>query len=348
MGRRYDVYGIGNAIADTEVRVEDALLSVHGLRPGLMTLVSEEAQQRLLGSLGGRPMVYAAGGSAANTMAGVVHFGGSACFLGKVGADAPGALYRESLAEVGVEFDGGTAPAPTGACLILVTPDGERTMQTHLGASSLLDPADVDEEQIARSSMLYVEGYLWGAPSNARAAEQAIAAAKRAGVPVALSLSDPAVTSAFLDTFRSVVRESADVVFSNEHEAAIYAGAATLDPPEASEERRRASLSTVGTDAERVFMTCGADGSMVWELGETLAVGGHRVEVVDTTGAGDLYAAGVVYGLTRGMSAREAAMLGTFASARVVTRMGPRLPGPLADEVPTILAGAHPDGAPAA
>lgn len=342
MPQCYDVYGVGNAIADTEVRVEHALLSARGLRPGLMSLVSEEEQRGLLESLGALPKTYASGGSAANTMVGVAQFGGGACFLGKVGDDEPGALYRDGLTQAGVDFQGGTAPAPTGECLILVTPDGERTMQTHLGAASLLEAVDVDEGRIARSSMLYVEGYLWGAPSNAQAAERAIAAAKRAGVPVALSLSDPAVTNAFLDAFRVVVRESADIVFCNEHEAAIYAGAATLDPPRASDERRRASLAAVGADAERVFMTCGADGSLVWERGAALTVGGHRVEVVDTTGAGDLYAAGVLYGLTRGMSARDAAMLGTFASARVVTRMGPRLPGPLADEVPSILAGARP------
>ena len=342
MAQRYDVYGIGHANTDTEVLVEDALLAAHGIRPGMMTLVSDDEQRRLLDILGDRHKVYAAGGSAANTMTGVVHFGGSASFLGKVGDDNSGAFYRESMTGVGVDFHGGGAPAPTGVCVIMVTQDGERTMQTHLGAASMLDPADVDEQRIARSSMLYVEGYLWGSPSNTRTALHAIASAKRAGVPVAMSLSDPAITSIFLDAFRAVVRESADIVFCNEHEAAIYTGAATLDTLKPSPELRHASLAALGAEAERVFMTCGADGSLLWERGETLAVEGHRVRVVDTTGAGDQYAAGVIYGLTHGYGARDAARLGTYASARVVTHMGPRLSGPIAAEVPAILAGARP------
>ena len=158
MATQYDVYGVGNAIVDTEVQVDDGFIAAHQLQKGMMALVSQEDQQRLLVELSGHEQVGAAGGSAANTMVGIALFGGRAFYSGKVGNDMSGALYRRSMAEVGVELDVEGADGPTGTCLVLVTPDGERTMQTSLGRSSSLHPDDIHPERIARSRMLYGEG----------------------------------------------------------------------------------------------------------------------------------------------------------------------------------------------
>ena len=333
MSYDYDVYGVGNAIVDTEVEVEDAFLAGRGLDKGIMTLVSAESQAELLESLAGHARHGSAGGSAANTMTAVAHFGGRAFFTGKIGGDAHGALYRESLAEAGVGFN--VPPAddgPTGACVVLVTPDGERTMRTSLGAGATLGPDDIDADALRASRVVYVEGYLLSTPSCAGAAERAMAVASDAGARVALSLSDPAIAAHFIDEFRRVTRQYVDILFCNEHEAEIYGGGGSR------EERLRA----VGADAPLVFMTCGADGAMVFDDGAIARVPGHAVPVVDTTGAGDVFAAGALYGLTHGLNPTDAGKLGSFAAARVVTGFGARLREPLHETLEAILNGAHP------
>lgn len=333
MTYRYDVYGVGSALVDTEVQVEDVLLASHGLDKGAMTLVSADAQAQLLDGLEGYPRHAAAGGSAANTLVGVAQFGGRAFFTGKIGNDMHGALYRESMAEAGVDFDvAPTGGEPTGACLVLVTPDGERTMQTSLGASSGIAPADIDAERLSASRTVYLEGYLYGSPSGAESAERAMRTAAGAGVAVALSLSDPSMAAQFLGQFQRAVRQYVDILFCNEREAEIYAGGG------GREERLRA----VGEDAPLVFMTCGGDGSMVFDAGTISRVPGYAVPVVDTTGAGDVFAAGAVFGLTHGLGPVDAARLGSFASAKIVTQLGPRLTAPLHHPVDAILNGAHP------
>ena len=331
----YDVYGVGNAIVDTEVEVDDSFLAGRGMDKGIMTLVSPDDQAALLGSLTGRARHGSAGGSAANTMTAVAHFGGRAFFTGKVGDDQHGTLYRESLAEAGVESGmTRTGGDSTGACVVLVTPDGERTMQTSLGAASTLEPDDIDLDALRSSRTVYVEGYLLGTSPCAEAAEHAMAAASDAGVRVALSLSDPAVAAHFAERFRRVTRQYVDILFCNEHEAGIYGG-------EGSREER---LRAVGADAPLVFMTCGGDGALVFDAGVVTHVPGHAVPVVDTTGAGDVFAAGALYGLTHGLDPADAGKLGSFAAARVVTGFGARLREPLHETLETILAGAHPLG----
>jgi sugar/nucleoside kinase (ribokinase family) len=330
--RKYDVYGVGNALVDTEVQVDDGFLSSRELTKGQMALVTTQEQYVLLDALSGHKQMGAAGGSAANTMVGLAQFGGRAFYSGKVGSDRRGTLYRESMAEVGVEFDVDAADGPTGTCLVLVTPDGERTMQTSLGSSTTLTAADIHPERIAQSRMLYVEGYLWGDPTPASAAEQAMELARSAKVPVAFSFSDPAMVQGFRNEFRRVTREYVEAVFCNEQEAMAYAGT----------DDRMTALETVAKDCAMVFMTCGKDGSVIWNHGEVTSVAGYTVPVVDTTGAGDVYAAGVLHGLSQGLSAAQAGTLGSFASARIVTEMGPRLRHRLADHITAILDGAHP------
>ncbi len=333
MQKRFDVFGIGNAIVDTEVQVEDSLLRSHGLQKGIMTLVSTEDQMTLLDGLTDYEQHMAAGGSAANTMVGLAQYGGSAFFSGKVGDDMSGALYRESMGQAGVEFDvepiSGT---PTGTCLILVTSDGERTMQTSLGAAAYIDAPDVDTERIASSKFIYVEGYLFGSPSGSKAAIAAMEAAKHAGVSVSLTLSDPSMAEFFIEQFKSATKEYVDLLFCNQFEAMVYAGVQDCNE----------ALKILGQDSPRVFMTCGEDGSLVYDQGEIIRIPGYSVPVIDTTGAGDIYAAGVLYGLANEMDISISGKLGSFASARVVSRMGPRLNGRLGNHISSILRGAHP------
>ena len=332
MAYDYDVYALGNAIVDTEISVDDDFLSANGLSKGTMSLVSEQLQAALAHRLTGRPRHGAAGGSAANTAVGVARFGGRAAFAGKIGSDEDGALYRRAMAEAGVAFEveevGGS---PTGSSLILVTPDGERTMQTNLGASYHLTVADVDPGRIGRSQVLYVEGYLFGSPSTAAVVRHAMDAAASAGIRIALSLSDPSMVANCGDAVRAATRAKVDVLFCNEHEAAVYTGRG----------RREESLAALAKDCALVFMTVGGDGSLIADGGEVTKVEGYDVPVVDTTGAGDMYAAGVLYGLTHGLRPAQSGKLGSFAAARIVAQVGPRLEGPLpgADR---ILEGAQP------
>ena len=330
--RQYDVYGVGNAITDIEVTVDDALLADRGIRKGMMALVSPEEQAALLAALSGKAQWPAAGGSVANTMVGVARFGGSALFTGKVGNDPMGETYRASMAEAGVELDVEAASGPTGTCLVLVTSDGERTMRTSLGSSSALGPADIHADRIARARMVYVEGYLWGSASTASAGARALELARSAGAQTSLTLSDPSMVESHGDELRRLVPQMVDVVFCNEQEAKLYSGA----------DDRLEALHGLGRDCPLVFMTCGADGSIICYRGEITHVAAHRVPVVDTTGAGDAYAAGALYGLARGLTPEQAGMLGSFAAARVVAQMGPRLSDSLVGLISDILDGAHP------
>ena len=395
MNARYDVYGIGSALVDTEARIDDAFLAARGFDKGIMTLASTETIAAALADLSGRETHRSAGGSAANAMAGVAQFGGRAFFAGKSGADVSAALYRASLAEAGVAFDVAVHPdEPTGVCLALITPDGERTMLTSLGASAAISPADLDPEPVRSSAVVYIEGYLIGAPEGPDAIERVMRLAAESGRRIAVSLSDPALTAHFAKSFRRIVREYADILFCNEQEAAAYAdgddgerrlralgedagGGERLlrapgedarggdgerlpralgeDMPGGDSERLLRGLGenagdgdserllrALGEDAPVVFMTRGANGAMALDASGAVSVPGRAVPVVDTTGAGDAFAAGALYGLTHGMDAGDAAKLGVYASAKVVAAFGARLKEPLRHSPEAILAGADP------
>ena len=331
---RHDVYGVGSVLVDTEAEVDDAFLAARGFDKGVMTLAAPETIAAALADLAGRETHRSAGGSVANTMTGVAQFGGRAFFAGKSGADMNAALYRESLAEAGVAFDLAVNPdEPTGVCLALITPDGERTMLTSLGAAATIGPADVAPEQAGASAVVYVEGYLIGAPEGPDAIERVMRLAAESGARVALSLSDPALAAHFADPLRRLVKAYVDILFCNEQEAEVYAGMGG----------RERNLRALGKDARVVFMTCGADGAMALDAdGAAAPVPGCAVPVVDTTGAGDAFAAGALYGLTHSLSAADAARLGVFASAKVVTAFGARLKEPPRQSVAAILAGASP------
>jgi sugar/nucleoside kinase (ribokinase family) len=315
MPQKYDVAGLGNAIMDVIAAVDDGFLLRHGIAKGAMTLIDEFRAQELHKALG--KSVQEAGGSAANTMAGLASLGAHAVFLGKVRDDALGARFGESLKSLGVDFT--TAPAaggsPTASSMIAVTPDGQRSMNTYLGACREMTPADVDEREVAEASILYIEGYLWDADAAKEASRKAIRAAKTASAKVALSLSDSFCVGRFRDEFLNLMERDLDIVFANEDEAKSLF----------ETEDFAMVVEKMKAWGKLAVITRSAQGCVVIQGSEHHAVAAAPVaKVVDTTGAGDLFAAGFLYGLTRGKRLIDCGKLGGLAAAEVISHYGAR------------------------
>lgn len=315
-GGRFDVVGLGSAIVDLIATVDHAVLRATGLTPGTMTLVDAEEAERLWEHTAGAAVV--AGGSAANTCAGVAALGGSVAFVGRVGDDELGRSFAEDLRAAGVAFE---APAPagtvgTGRCTVFVTPDGERTMRTYLGAAPLLDVHCVDEAVVGGADFVYLEGYLWDAPDAGPAVARAMEVARRGGGRVALSLSDPGCVERHRSDLQALLEDGAvDVLFGNESEALELTGAASLE----------GAAGVIGTQVAVAALTRGPGGCLVVADGASVGVPAHRVErVVDTTGAGDLFAAGFLLGLARRLGPADCARLGGLAAADVISAVGAR------------------------
>jgi sugar/nucleoside kinase (ribokinase family) len=318
--KRYDVVGIGNAIVDIISRCDDGFLSKHDLAKGFMRLIDAEEANRLYAAMG--PAVERSGGSVANTIAGLASFGAKCGFIGRVAADQFGGIFRHDIRSQGVAYE--TAPAtdgaPTARCLILVTPDGERTMNTFLGASVDLTANDIDQAMIENSKIIYLEGYLFDRHQAKEAFRDAAGRARRVGVKVALSLSDAFCVNRHRDDFRRLVREGADIVFANEKEIT------SLYQVNSFEAAANAALQ----DCEMAVLTRSEEGSVIVASGETIEIPADAVpQVVDVTGAGDLYAAGFLYGLTRGLPLETCGRLGSLAAAEVIGHIGARPESPL-------------------
>ncbi len=312
---RFDVLGIGSAIVDILSRCDEDLLASFDLVKGCMALTSAEKAKRIYDRMG-RAMEIS-GGSAANTMAGIASLGGTPAFIGKLGNDKLGEIFRHDIEAIGVDFHSGHKPAdlPTATCLILVTDDGQRTMNTHLGASTTLGPNDIDEVRVAASRVIYIEGYQWDTPQAKEAIRKASRTAKGAGRQVALSLSDPFVVDRHRDDLLTLIREDVDILFGNEEE--IFRLYHADDLATAIERLRSAKVLAC--------MTRGAKGTVVFDGTETIAVEAFPVaKVVDTTGAGDLFAAGFLYGYTHGRDLLGCAKIGSMAAAEVIGHMGAR------------------------
>jgi sugar/nucleoside kinase (ribokinase family) len=312
-----DVVGIGNAIVDALAEVSEAALGRLGLAKGAMTLVDDTAARELGAAVA--PKLRRSGGSAANTMVGIASLGGAAGFLGKVGEDETGRLFVRDLEAAGVRC-GHVQPSAaeaTGTCLVLVTPDAQRTMATFLGASASLGPDDVDEAFVAGARIVYLEGYLWDRAPAKAAFRRAAEIAHRAGRQVALTLSDPFCVGRHRADFQALVAEHVDVLLANEHEAlALWV---TGDLETAIDRLGRAGRCSIAA------ITCSARGSIVLAGGRRHEVPAHPVaRVVDTTGAGDLYAAGFLHGLAGGRSPEECGRLGSLAAAEVIGHFGAR------------------------
>lgn len=314
---KHDVVALGNALVDLQAKVDPAFLSAVGVEPGFMTLVDAQRQDMVLEALRKVEVVASSGGSAANTIAGVAEMGGSGGYVCRVGDDEYGRFYADDLRRLGITVSAGkAADGPTGTCVVLITPDAQRTMLTHLGVSSRLGPDDLDADLIASAQWLYVEGYLLPGESTREAALEAISIAREKGVQVALTVSDPFCVRACRDLLWQLIDTSVDLLFCNEAEAAALTG--KTDPVDCAQ--------VIHAHASSVALTFGARGSLLIHDGTIHPIEGAPCEAVDTTGAGDMYAAGILHGITHGMSWPQAGRLASHAAARVVGHLGARLP----------------------
>jgi sugar/nucleoside kinase (ribokinase family) len=317
MSASLDVLGIGNAIVDTLSRAEDDLLVAAGLVKGSMALVDEASADRLYELMG--PTTVISGGSAANTMAGVASLGARAGFVGKVKADAAGREFIHDIRQAGVLLD--TPPAMDGAatarCLIFVTPDGQRTMNTFLGACQALGPSDIDEAAVAGAKILYMEGYLWDPPGAKEAFLRAAKVSRANGRKVALTLSDSFCVGRYRAEFLSLIRDGVvDILFANESELHALYETADFDTAIAALRAERNLLGVV-TRSEK--------GCVVASAENLIAAPAFPVaEVVDTTGAGDLFAAGFLTGYANGLPHEKSAALGALAAAEIISHVGAR------------------------
>lgn len=310
---RYDVIGIGSAIVDILSRTDDDFIKAHGMVKGTMALCDADRSKFIYDRIG--KAVEISGGSAANSMAGIASMGGKGCFIGKVGKDKLGEIFIHDIEVAGVDYAGGIGSLPTATCVILVTPDGQRTMNTFLGACTEVGPDDIDAAKIADSHVLYIEGYQWDTPQAKAAIRKATKAAKDAGRQVALSLSDPFVVDRHRGDLLGLIKDEVDILFGNEEE--IFRLYEAGDLSTAVERLRGAKVLAV--------MTRGAKGAVVFDGQTTAAVDAAPVEkVVDTTGAGDLFAAGFLYGYTHGRTLLSCARIGSLAAAEVISHMGAR------------------------
>jgi sugar/nucleoside kinase (ribokinase family) len=313
---KYDVLGIGNAIFDVLVQTDDGFLDSHGMTKGGMALIDEARAASIYRDMG--PATEMSGGSAANTIVGIANLGARAAYVGKIKDDQIGGLYAHDIRAAGVAFE--TRPAPggpaTGCSYILVTPDGERTMNTYLGAAQDLTPADIDEAQIAASAILYLEGYLWDPASAKEAFVNASTIAHGAGRQVALTLSDSFCVDRYRDEFLGLMRNgTADLIFANEAELRSLYQTQDFD----------AALTQLRNDVKLGVVTRGEKGCVVASSEGVIAVPASPIQkLVDTTGAGDLFAAGFLFGLVRGAGYEKAGMLGGLAAAEVIQHIGAR------------------------
>jgi len=313
---RYDVLCVGNAIVDIIARCDDDFLVGNGIHKGAMNLIDALRAEHLYDRMG--PAIEASGGSAGNTAAGVASLGGRAAFFGKVANDALGRIYTHDIRAQGVAFD--TTPliggAPTARSMIFVTPDGERSMNTYLGACVELGPDDVEADKAAAAAVVYFEGYLWDPPRAKKAIRDTARIAHAHGGEVSFTLSDPFCVDRYRDEFLDLMRSgTVDIVFANEHELKSLYQTGSFE----------AALGQIRRDCRLAAVTQSERGSIIVRGDETVSVDAMPVaDVVDTTGAGDLYAAGFLFGYTKGYELGRCGNLGSLAAGLVIQQIGPR------------------------
>ena len=311
----FDVLGIGNALVDVITSVDDSFIAAHDFPRGATTMVDLDRAEAVYADL--PPAQETSGGSCANTIAGLASFGGAVAFIGRVRDDQLGKVYTHDLRSLGVHFD--VAPASSGPasgrCLVMVTPDAHRTQCTYLGASTFIGPEDVDPEVVARARVTYLEGYLWDQPSAKEAIRKASAAGRGAGRQVAFTLSDPFCVDRHREEFRELVAHEIDILFGNEAEICSLYEVDNFD----------AALEQVRRHCRVGALTRGKHGSVVLGADEMHVIEAEPVDrLVDTTGAGDQYAAGFLYGLTHGHDLATCGRLGSMAAAEVISHYGAR------------------------
>ena len=322
--KTFDVVGIGNAIVDVLVKTEDGFLESHGLTKGTMALVNEAQAEQLYASLG--PGLETSGGSAANTLAGLAQLGGQAAFIGRVRNDQLGAIFAHDIRSVGAHYETPASESgpSTARCLILVTPDAQRTMCTYLGASVNLHPHDLDLDLVRQAKVLYLEGYLWDSDEAKQAFVAAAEVMRESGGEVALSLSDAFCVDRHRESFQELVDGHVDILFANEMEIT------SLYKTNSFEE----AVAQVRGRCKVAALTRSEAGSLILSGDQTLPISPfHLGPLLDTTGAGDLYAAGFLYGYTRGEGLERSGSLGSLCAGQVVTQLGPRPQGSLKELV---------------
>ncbi|QDT13669.1 adenosine kinase [Planctomycetes bacterium K23_9] len=312
---KYDVFGVGNALVDIQARVPDSVLTELEIDKGIMTLVDDARQADVLGKLHGAKLSRCAGGSAANTIVALAEFGGTAAFVGKIGNDETGEFFLKDMRDLGVTIDVKPSDAPSGTCAVLITEDAQRTMLTNLGASATLGVDDIHEQLIKDSEYVYIEGYLLPGPDTKAAAYKAIDIAKKNNVKVAFTASDPFLVNMLKDEIWELITGPVDLFFCNEEEAKSLTGES--DPIQCA--------AKIHEHCDNVALTLGPKGSIVMHGGEALPIEGVEISALDTTGAGDMYAGALLYGITNGMNWKQAGHLASHAAARVVAQMGARL-----------------------
>jgi sugar/nucleoside kinase (ribokinase family) len=318
--KKYDIYGIGNALVDTEYEVDDAFISKADVGKGLMTLIDSDERKRLLNLLEveheHRAIKQAGGGSAANTMVAAAQLGANSFYSCKVASDETGDFFMSDLKIAGVDtnLDAGREEGITGKCISMVTPDAERTMTTNLGISETLSPNELNREALRNSTYLYIEGYLVTSPTAFEAVKETINIAKEAGVQVSLTLSDPAMVENFKASFDALAELGIDLIFCNEDEARLWTAASN----------RGEAMARLKTVCGKVVMTCGKEGALVFDGNEETMSVGVPTKAVDTTGAGDIFAGTFLFGLTHGMSFPACADLANRAASLLVSSFGAR------------------------
>lgn len=331
-----DVYALGNALMDIQVQVEDSLLTELGLQKGNRYLTEryrqEEILQKLLRSdnldsaLKAGKLQTSAGGSAANTMYGISQLGGRAGFCGKIATDGLGALYSAHMQQSGIVFNEKSVQGMTGTCIVLISDDAQRTMLTCLGVSGEIDYEDIDEELLKHSRYIYLEGYLFESECAAKTMLRAVAAARKNGVKVALTASDASCINRHRNMLVQLIQNDVDLLLANASEARSLSGT----------DNNEAALQVLSGWCEVVAVTDGEHGSMVSFNGEVTKIAPYSVSALDTTGAGDAYAAGLLYGIINGRTIRESGMIASFFSAKVVAQIGPRYNGDIKPELKKI------------
>lgn len=315
MSKPLDVTAIGNALVDVLAHADDAFLAKRKIAKGSMNLIDGPTAEALYASMG--PAVEVSGGSAANTVAGVASLGGSAAFIGKVSKDQLGEIFRHDIRSIGVEFSGTPSQGkqPTGRCLVFVTPDAQRTMQTCLGSAGEVGPDDVDAGLIQRAQYTYFEGYLWDAPPAKQAYLKAAKIAHDAGRKTALTLSDKFCVDRHRAEFKDLVHGHIDVLFANENEIIALYETANFDQ----------AVTAVRGQVDIAVLTRSEKGAVIVTPNEVVTVKAHPVrKVVDTTGAGDLFAAGFLFGLARGKPLAECGRIAAICAAEIISHVGAR------------------------
>ncbi len=319
MSKQFDIYGIGAALVDTEITLSDADLNRMGVAKGVMTLVDEVRQHQLMDHLQEHLVASrrASGGSAANTIIAASYFGCNNVYSCKVANDDNGAFYLSDIQAAGVTTPAHITPPKgiTGKCLVMITPDAERSMNTFLGISETLSVAELDPEAIAKSHFAYIEGYLVTSPTGRAAAIELRNVAEANNTRTALSLSDPAMVQFFRDGLMEMIGEGVDILFCNRDEALGFTQTDSLE----------AACQALKQHCKQFAITCGGQGALVFDGEQLMQVSGNQVKAVDTNGAGDMFAGAFLYCLSQGKDFKTAAQFANLAAAKVVSQFGPRL-----------------------